>query len=86
MEGSNNVAFAEHWDGTTWTAHLALPGAGYDEFNAIARVSCHGLGKHARGTLAIGGLVAARGHAQVTSDKSARHPASTLSKISGVST
>ncbi len=30
------VAFAEHWDGSSWTGHLAQPGDEYDEFNAIA--------------------------------------------------
>jgi hypothetical protein len=40
--GDKIIAFAEHWDGTSWTEHLAQPGAEYDEFNAIARDPANG--------------------------------------------
>jgi hypothetical protein len=30
------VAFAEHWDGASWTARPASPGEEYEEFNALA--------------------------------------------------
>jgi hypothetical protein len=36
QENGDVVAFAEHWNGFKWTDHVALPGAEYDEFNAIA--------------------------------------------------